>query len=139
MHSLCFVHRPKDWRIIYKLKHVIEFFFSVHFCPRFIIWFLFFKLETSSLSTSQGIAKVSIVVAMLLTFYKGIEINISHNKIDLQIYHHHDYKVLQNNSGMSGHQGVLAKFSWFEDKSKLANLSSVFNVLNLTNYSTSLV
>ncbi|GAY62042.1 hypothetical protein CUMW_214730 [Citrus unshiu] len=45
------------------------------------------SLEAFSLGTSQEIAKVlgtvsPLVVAMPLSFYKGIEINISHNKID---------------------------------------------------------
>ncbi|KAL5752003.1 hypothetical protein ACOSQ2_022510 [Xanthoceras sorbifolium] len=71
---------------------------------------LFVRLETFSLKTLPGIAKVAgtatcITGAMLLTFFKGFEINIWHSKIDLL---HHNHKVPQNvHSGMSGHQAVL--------------------------------
>ncbi|KAF9666036.1 hypothetical protein SADUNF_Sadunf16G0187100 [Salix dunnii] len=52
-----------------------------------------FRMETLSLNNARGIAKVAgtaicIGGAMLLTFYKGIEISIWHTNIDLLKYHH---------------------------------------------------
>ncbi|CAK7328524.1 unnamed protein product [Dovyalis caffra] len=53
---------------------------------------LFFRMETFSLDNARGIAKVAgtaicIGGAMLLTFYKGTDINIWHTKINLLKHH----------------------------------------------------
>ncbi|KAH7565993.1 hypothetical protein JRO89_XS08G0054800 [Xanthoceras sorbifolium] len=85
---------------LYNLNPVFTYIVAL-----FVRW-----LETFSLKTLPGIAKVAgtatcITGAMLLTFFKGFEINIWHSKIDLL---HHNHKVPQNvHSGMSGHQAVL--------------------------------
>lgn len=42
---------------------------------------------------------------MLLTFFKGFDINIWHSKIDL--LHHNNHEVPQNNSGVFGYREAL--------------------------------
>ncbi|KAL9367374.1 hypothetical protein Peur_038573 [Populus x canadensis] len=58
---------------------------------------LLFRMETLSLNNARGIANVAgtaicIGGAMLLTFYKGIEINIWHTNINLLKYHHNHHQ-----------------------------------------------
>ncbi|KAI9187065.1 hypothetical protein LWI28_024000 [Acer negundo] len=76
---------------------------------------LFFRLETFTVKTLPGIAKVAgtatcIGGAMLFTFYKGFEINIWHSKIDLLHHNDHDHNIPDhqkaNSSGMSGYHEV---------------------------------
>ncbi|KAB5520779.1 hypothetical protein DKX38_025098 [Salix brachista] len=56
-----------------------------------------FRMETLSVNNARGIAKVAgtatcIGGAMLLTFYKGVEISIWHTNIDLLKYHHNHHQ-----------------------------------------------
>ncbi|KAJ6948997.1 hypothetical protein NC651_003109 [Populus alba x Populus x berolinensis] len=58
---------------------------------------LLFRMETLSLNNARGIANVAgtaicIGGAMLLTFYKGIEINIWHTNINLLKYHNNHHQ-----------------------------------------------
>ncbi|KAJ4827759.1 hypothetical protein Tsubulata_020858, partial [Turnera subulata] len=55
---------------------------------------ILFKMETLSVTSARGLAKVigsaaSIGGAMVLTFYKSVEINLWHTNINLLNHHHH--------------------------------------------------
>ncbi|KAJ6754712.1 WAT1-RELATED PROTEIN [Salix purpurea] len=66
-----------------------------------------FRMETLSVNNARGIAKVAgtavcIGGAMLLTFYKGVEISIWHTNIDLLKYHHQKNAAGSAKQEMSG-------------------------------------